>query len=117
MDMVKIVNVTRDTVLGEQIEVAETSCTRMVGLLGRSGLEPGAGLLIVPSQAVHTIGMRFAIDVIFINRDRRVLHLQPAMPPYRLTGVHWRARYVLELPSGMIAETSTQVGDQLSLHE
>ena len=63
METVAVVNTTRDTVLGERISIAETSLSRMVGLLGKSGLEPGAGLLIIPSQAVHTVAMRFAIDV------------------------------------------------------
>ena len=117
MQTVVVTNTTRDAVLGERIAVAETSLSRMVGLLGKSGLEPGAGMLIVPSQAVHTIGMRFAIDVVFIDRKRRVVHLRPAMAPNRVTGLHWRARFVLELPAGIIARTATAVGDQLAIME
>lgn len=101
--------------LGERIGVAETSLTRMVGLLGKSGLEPGTGLLIMPSQAIHTVAMKFPIDVLFVDKKWRVVHLCPAMPPYRLSSIHWRARCVIELPSGKIAETSTKVGDQLSV--
>ena len=101
--------------LGEQIRVAGTSLSRLVGLLGKRGLEPGTGLLIIPSQAIHTVAMRFAIDVVFADRDWRVIHLRPTMVPYRMTGIHWRSRYVLELPSGVIAQTSTAVGDQLSI--
>jgi len=115
METVGILNTTRDTVLGEHIGVAETSWSRMVGLLGKRGLEPSAGLLIIPSQAVHTVAMRFAIDVVFVDRDWRVVHLCPAMAPYRLTGIHWRALFVIELAAGVIAETATAVGDQLSL--
>ncbi len=101
--------------LGEQITVAGTSMRRLVGLLGKRGLEPGTGLLIIPSQAIHTVAMRFPIDVIFLDRDWRVLHLRHTMAPYRMTGLHWKARCVLELPSGVIAQTSTMVGDQLSI--
>ena|ERR1022692_1823743 len=117
MQTVAVLNTTRDTVLGERIDVAETSVRRMVGLLGKTGLEPGTGLFIVPSQGVHTVAMRFAIDVIFIDRHWKVLHLYPAMVPYRLTWIHWRAWGVLELPSGVIAQTSTSIGDQLAVRE
>jgi len=115
--MVAVVNTTRHTVLGERISVAETSWSRMVGLLGKSGLEPGAGLLIIPSQAIHTVAMRFPIDVLFVDRKWRVVHVRPEMVPYRMTGLHWKAHFVLELPAGVIAQTSTAVGDQLALSE
>lgn len=112
-ETVTVVNTTRNTVLGERIEVAETSISRMVGLLGKRGLEPGTGLLIIPSQAIHTVAMRFSIDVIYVDRKWRVLHLRPSMPPYRLSGVYFRSLCVIELPEGAIHSTSTQVGDQL----
>ncbi|SRR5271165_2982628 len=117
MEMVAVVNTTRDTVLGDRIGVAETSWSRMVGLLGKSGLEPGTGLLIIPSQAIHTVAMRFPIDVIFVDRNWRVVHVRREMAPYRMTGLHWKANLVLELPAGVIAQTSTAVGDQLSIRD
>ena len=116
-ETIAVVNQTRGTVIGEQITVAGTSLSRLVGLLGKRGLEPGTGLLIVPSQAVHTVAMRFPIDVVFLDRDWQVIHMRPAMVPFRITGVHWKSRAVLELPAGVIAQTSTAVGDQLSLQE
>jgi uncharacterized protein len=115
MEMVAVVNTTRDTVLGERIVVAETSWSRMVGLLGKCSLESGTGLLIIPSQAIHTVAMRFPIDVVFVDRKWRVVHVRPEMVPYRVTGLHWKADFVLELPVGVIAQTSTAVGDQLAL--
>ena len=114
-ETVTVLNTTRNTVLGERIGVAETSLSRIVGLLGKRGLDPGTGLLIMPSQAIHTVAMRFPIDVLFVDRKWRVVHLRPAMVPNRMTGIHWRARCVIELPSGQIAQTSTEVGDQLSV--
>jgi uncharacterized protein len=117
METVAVLNATKGTVLGERVNVAETSLSRLVGLLGKRGLEPGSGLLIMPSQAIHTVAMRFPIDVVFVDRNWRVIHLRPAMVPYRMTGIHWKARCVLELPAGMIAQTSTVVGDQLSISE
>jgi len=114
-EIVTVLNTTRSTVLGERITVAETSLSRMIGLLGKRGLEPGTGLLIIPSQAVHTVAMRFPIDVLFVDRHWRVVHARPAMVPYRMTGIHWKAQSVIELPEGMIAKTLTEVGDQLSI--
>jgi uncharacterized membrane protein (UPF0127 family) len=112
-ETIAILNTTKQTVLGERIRVAETALSRMVGLLRDRGLEPGCGLLIYPSQAIHTVAMRFPIDVLFVDRDWRVVHARPNMVPFRLTGIHWKARCVLELPSGVIADTSTTIGDQL----
>ena len=117
MKRVTILNRTRNTVLGERVGVAATAVRRMVGLLGKDRLEPGAGLLIMPSQAIHTVAMHFAIDVIFLDREWRVVYLRPAMLPFRMTAVHWKASCVLELPSGVIGETSTAVGDQLAIQE
>lgn len=116
METIAVVNTTRDTVLGERIGVAETSLSRMIGLLGKSGLEPGTGLLIIPSQAVHTVAMRFAIDVLFVDRKWQVVHLRQEVGPCRITG-HWKAHFVLELPSGVIAQTLTSIGDQLSTRD
>jgi uncharacterized protein len=114
-ETVGVLNTTRGTVLGERIWVAETSLSRLVGLLGKRGLEPNTGLLIIPSQAIHTVAMRFAIDVVFVDRNWRVIQLRPVMVPFRVTGVYWKARSVIELPVGTIAHTSTEVGDQLSI--
>ncbi len=113
VEAIKVVNRTRKTVLGDSITVAQSSLSRLVGLLGRHSLEPGGGLLIVPSQAVHTVAMHFPIDVLFIDCDWRVTHLRQVMQPNRVTAIHWRSRFVLELPAGAIAASSTAVGDQL----
>jgi len=117
MQTVRVLNATKGTVLGDSVAVADTSLRRMAGLLGRTGLEPGTGMLITPSQAVHTVGMRFPIDIVFVDRNGRVVHTQSALPPNRVTGLHWRARCVLELPSGAIAQTGTVVGDELLIED
>ncbi len=117
METVTVLNQTKDTVLGERVGVAATMVSRMVGLLGSSSLEPGTGLLIVPTQAIHTVAMRFPIDVVFLDRNWRVVHLRRAMPPFRMTGLQWRARCVLELPAGTIAESATELGDQLAIRQ
>ncbi len=104
-------NATRATVLGQRIRVAETGLTRIVGLLGEHELRPGDGLLIVPSQGVHTLGMQFPIDIAVLDDDWRVLATRRDMRPFRMTPIFWKAAAVLELPSGMLESTSTLVGD------
>ena len=117
MQKVRVLNATKGTVLGDSVAVADTSLRRMVGLLGHAGLEPGTGMLIMPSQAVHTVGMHFPIDIVFVDRNGHVVHTQSALPPNRVTGLHWRARWVLELPSGAIAQTGTAVWDELLIED
>jgi len=111
---VRAVNRTRGTILGECIRVADTGLSRMVGLLGERKLSSGDGLLIVPSQGVHTVGMLFPIDVVVLDNDWNVLALRPRMRQFTMTRIFWNAAAVLELPSGMLASSSTAVGDTLS---
>jgi uncharacterized membrane protein (UPF0127 family) len=93
--------------------VAETGLTRIVGLLGERELQPGDGLLIVPSQGVHTLGMQFPIDIAVLDNEWRVIAIRRDMCPFRMTRVFWKAAAVLELPSGMLESTSTLVGDAI----
>jgi hypothetical protein len=113
--MARVYNTTRSSCLGEQIGIADTSLRRMVGLLGRHSLEPGCGLFIVPSQAIHTVGMAFPIDVIFVDRKHCVVGVRESVRPFRFTRVFWKALGVIELPPGTIMESRTQVGDQLKI--
>src|SRR6266542_3565198 len=113
--MARVYNTTRRSCLGEQIGIADTSLRRMVGLLGKRSLEPGSGLFIVPSQAIHTIGMAFPIDVVFVDRKHCVVGVRECVRPFRLTRVFWRALGVIELPAGTIRDSRTQLGDQLKV--
>jgi uncharacterized protein len=99
--------------VGQRIRVAESGLTRIVGLLGERELQPGDGLLIVPSQGVHTLGMRFPIDIAVLDNDWRIIAIRRDMRPFRMTRVFWKAAAVLELPSGMLESTSTLVGDSI----
>ena len=111
---VRAINRTRGTVLGECIRVADTGLSRMIGLLGERKLSSGDGLLIVPSQGIHTVGMLFPIDVVVLDNDWHVLALRPRMRQFTMTRIFWNAAAVLELPSGMLASSSTAVGDTLA---
>lgn len=110
---VRAVNSTRGTLVGDCVRVAETGLTRIVGLLGERKLLPGDGLLILPSQGVHTWGMQFPIDIAVLDHEWKVIAIRRDMRPFRMTRVFWKAAAVLELPSGVLDSTSTLVGDTI----
>jgi len=105
-------NETRNSVLAESADVADSSAKRQKGLLGRDSLPVGYGLWIVPCEAVHTYGMRFPIDVLYLDRKKRVRKVRRAMVPWRLS-MCLLAHSVLELPPGVIQQSGTEPGDQL----
>lgn len=102
--------------MAESAEVADTSKKRRTGLLKHSTLPPGHGLWIAPSEAVHTFGMKFAIDVLFLDKKRKILKIRERMGKRRFA-VCLRAHSVLELPSGTVVATGTAAGDQLLFQE
>lgn len=114
-EVVRVYNTTKKSCLGEQIGMADSSLRRLVGLLGKRSLAQGCGLFIVPSQAIHTVGMAFPIDVIFVDKKYNVLGVREAVRPFRVTRIFWKSLGVLELPVGTIRDSHTQVGDQLKV--
>jgi uncharacterized membrane protein (UPF0127 family) len=110
----RVSNLTRNTVLATSLELADSGPTRNRGLLGRQGLAPGEGLWIIPCEAVHTFFMQFPIDLVYLDRNKRVRKLRSEVPAWRLSGC-LSAHSVLELPAGTIRETQTQRGDSLEL--
>lgn len=115
MRLVRVVNQTRGTTVGDSVEVASTSLTRLCGLLGRRAVEAGGGLWIMPSSGVHTMFMRFPIDVVGLDRDRRVVKLWPNLRPWRVTSVSMKMHSVIELAADTIRETRIEVGDLLEV--
>ena len=116
--LVRVRNEKRGTVLGDAVTVADSSPTRNVGLLKHNSLNDGEGLWIVPRlipcQSVHTFFMKFAIDLVYMDKQRRVRKVRHAVPPWRISACIW-AHSVLELPAGIAAATGTEIGDQLSI--
>lgn len=108
----KISNLTRHSVLADCAAVADCETTRRRGLLGRDGLAPGEGLWILPCEAIHTFGMRFSIDLVYIDRKQRVRKVRSAVPPWRLSAC-LTAHSVIELASGTVLATRTMKGDIL----
>lgn len=111
----RAINRARDTMLVENGSVADTAWTRLRGLLGHKPLQAGEGLLLRGERAIHTVGMGFAIDVLFLDREGHIKHLIPTMVPLRASPFVAGAVDVLELPAGTIARTGTALGDQIEL--
>jgi uncharacterized protein len=108
----KVSNLTRQTVLAQNVEVADRAGTRRKGLLGRSYLSAGEGLWIIPCESVHTFFMRFSIDLVYLDRTLKVRKVRSNVPPWRLSAC-LSAHSVIELAPGTIRTTQTREGDQL----
>src|SRR6478752_6921335 len=102
--------------LAARAEIADTSAKRRTGLLKHTGLTPGEGLWIVPCEGIHTFAMKFPIDVVFLNRQHKILKIRPRMARSRIA-LSLLAHSVLELPAGMLEQTGTERGDQLELEK
>lgn len=102
--------------LADRADIADTSAKRRTGLLKHTGLAPGEGLWIAPCEGVHTFAMKFTIDVVFLNRKRKILKIRPNMVRRRIA-LCLRAHSVLELPAGTLEQTGTVRGDQLEFEE
>jgi uncharacterized protein len=114
MDIVRARNVTRETIVAERVEVAGTSETRKRGLLGRTGLEAGTGLWLVPCEWVHMFGMKFAIDIVVLDKNDVVIGVQEALRPGWIGKLFWGAHSTLELPVGAIRASGTAKGDRVA---
>jgi uncharacterized membrane protein (UPF0127 family) len=110
----RVINVTRRTTLGDLVDIADTSLKRRTGLLKHERLQDGAGLWIVPCGGVHTVLMRFVIDVIYLDRNQRVRKIVCELAPWRLSYC-LLAHSALEFPAGYINRSGTRKGDQLDL--
>ena len=113
---IRVRNVTKGTVVADAASVANTSATRRTGLLKHTQLLPGEGLWIVPCEGVHTFRMKFDIDVVYLNKAKKVLKVRARMPKSRLSFC-LTAHSVLELPAGMTESTATEAGDQLEFEK
>jgi len=110
-------NRTRTTYLATELVVASTHWSRFRGLMATDAarFRRGQGLWIVPCHGVHTFAMRFPIDVLYLDQEKIVIHIEDSLKPWRMAAIRARASSVLELPSGMVHETQTALGDQVDI--
>lgn len=115
-DGIKILNSSRATVISECAQEARTFWARGRGLMMKSQFPVGSALVIDPCSSIHMFFMRVPLDVLYMNREDRVVRAQAGIKPWRVGPLVTRgAKYVIELPAGTIESTGTVVGDQLNL--
>lgn len=114
-----VYNRTRETFVATEVVLADGYWQRLIGLLGKTSqwARLGAGLWIVPCHGVHTIGMLFPIDLIFVGKNKEVVHIEERVKPFRISRVCLSAKSILELPAHTVFRTGTCVGDLLEISD
>ena len=115
MHTLRLLHESDGSLIGNRILCADTPLLRLAGLLGTKELLEGEGVWLQPSSGVHTIGMRFAIDVLGLDEQLRVVKLWANLRPQRITSVDFRLKSVVELASGSIQAHGIMIGDRLKL--
>lgn len=110
-------NRTRTTYLATELAIARSHWSRFRGLMatGAAHFRAGQGLWIVPCRGVHTLAMRFPIDVVYLDRERIVIHIEQGLRPWRLAAIRLLTDSVLELPAGTVRNSRTALGDQVDI--
>lgn len=116
LKLIRVVNKNNDTIIGDKIELADTFFARLKGLLGRTGLEEGEGIILTPCSAIHCLGMKFPIDVVFMDKDKKVIWIRENMEPGSIE-IKKSCVYVLEVGAGVIARKRVQIGHQLEFQK
>ena len=111
----RLINQTKNTVLAEDVFIANTPFKRIKGLLGEKILLPDQAIILDPCNSVHTFFMRFAIDILFVDKDYKVVKALSELNPNKITRIYWHSSRVIELPAGRLNLTNTQAKDQLQL--
>jgi uncharacterized protein len=112
-----IVNTTRNSALSTNSHIARGYWRRLFGLMGKKPLSQGEALIIDPCSSVHTHWMRFAIDVIYVNKEHALVWIDHALAAWKIVHFYKKIRYSVELPAGTFDASGIQVGDVLSLRE
>jgi hypothetical protein len=111
----RLINKTQDTVLADNVFLANTILKRIKGLLGKTEFPSGQALILKPCNSVHTFFMRFPIDLLFVDADYKVIKAMSEVSPNRISRIYWKSQLVIELPPGVLRLTKTQAKDQLQL--
>ena len=98
-----------------RIEIADSPISRSLGLIGRKDFRDYNGMLLKNANAIHTFFVRFPIDVVFLDRDFKVLKFVEKLSPFHFSPIVWKAKHTLELPQNSIKNHSLKVGDKIDL--
>lgn len=115
MTRLKLQNLTKDIEVLDDIIIAESFFSRLKGLLGKKGLDKGQGLVIRPCNSVHTIGMKFSIDLAFVNEDNQVIHIIQDLKPGKLSPIIKGSKFVIEVASGEFSHDNLEIGDIIEI--
>ncbi len=115
MNPCRVINLTKNTVVAQNVRIADNLFSRMRGLLGRKSLNPQEGLILRPCNSIHTFFMRFPIDVVFLDRYDLIIKVYHSLSPWRLSRTFFRSAMCLELPAGAAIQSRTQEGDRLQI--
>jgi uncharacterized membrane protein (UPF0127 family) len=108
-----VYNLTRQCFLGLHVTVADTVVARLRGFIGKLKLNSDEGLWVVPSKGIHTVGLKFPLDLLYLDAEFQVIHVVEHLPSFRIAPFKAQAKSVLELPTHTIYWSQTQPGDQL----
>lgn len=115
MSTFSIHNTSKQTQIADKGKLANSFKARLIGLMNRTSLEDGEALVITRCNSIHMFFMKFAIDVIFTDKDNKVVGLVENIKPYRLSPIFFQSRCAIEAPTGVIAKSKTAVGDQIRI--
>jgi len=111
----RLINQSKNVVLAENVVLANSFFKRIKGLLGRKDFLSDQAIILDPCNSVHTFFMHFTIDVLFVDKDYRVVEILPQLGPNRISRIYWHSSRVIELSAGRLSLTNTQAQDQLQL--
>lgn len=111
----RIINLTRNTIVSDNAKIADTFFSRSKGLLGRESLDKDETLIITNCNSIHMFFMKFAIDVIFVDKKNRVVKLVENIKPWAITPIYFKANFVIEASLNTIKKSQTQLGDKLQI--
>jgi len=113
----KVIDTSNKKSVADKVKVANNFISRFIGLLNRSFLHEGEGLLIQPCNSIHSFFMRFSFDAVFLDKSNKVKFLIKNMSPFKVSPIVFKANKVLELPSGTIEKTEINIDDILEFIE
>jgi len=111
----KVINLRNNALLADRVVLANTFFSRLIGLLNRRSLATGEALILKPASSIHTLFMRFSIDVLFLDESGKVIAALPSLKPFRLSPLYFQSVSVIELPEKTIQLTNTQPGDTIQI--
>lgn len=115
MKLIKLINTNNNQIIGNKISYANTPYRRFIGLMGKKSLEDGEGIFLTPCNSIHMMFMKFPIDIIFLDRKNKILHITENIQPWKISRIVFMAQSVLELPVGTVQKTQTKIGDILTI--